>query len=258
MEDSDEAGRELNEVSWWSNWAEAVWLDKNAYLLFSKDYPEYFFNRGGFLKVTNHAVGVVDVMEAEFEKHYLTPNIFVQSESLDSRLLRAFAKKGYKIANQMSVMELEEPSFKTNAKLALETVTEGELERWATVYLEAFYGDTKIIDVVLKTLGRVLRNKEATLILATLEGKPAGCLALFRSQGVLGVYCVGTVPDMRRGHVASTMLDHASKIASKESRKLVLQTILSDSVEPLYLKLGFRRLYLKELFARETARKLKS
>ena len=69
MEDSDEAGRELNEVSWWSNWAEAVWLDKNAYLLFSKDYPEYFFNRGGFLKVTNRAVGVVDAMEAEFEKH---------------------------------------------------------------------------------------------------------------------------------------------------------------------------------------------
>jgi N-acetylglutamate synthase-like GNAT family acetyltransferase len=155
-------------------------------------------------------------------------------------------------------MELEAPSFKTNAKLVLETVTEGKLERWATVYLEAFYGDTKIMEVVVRTLGRVSRNKDATLILASRDGKPAGCLALFRSQGVLGVYCVGTVPDMRGEHVASTMLDLASKLAIKENRKLVLQTILSDSVEPLYLKLGFKRLYLKELFTREPARKLKS
>jgi hypothetical protein len=258
LEDSDEVGPELNEVSWWSNWTEAVWLDNNAYLLFSKDYPEYFFNRGGFLKVTNRAADIVGAMEVEFKKRNLAPNIFVQSESLDSRLLRVFAKKGYRIADQMSVMELETGSFKANTKLVLETVSDGTLEQWATVYLKAFYGDTKIIDVVLKTLGRVSGNKDAALVLATLDGKAAGCLALFRSQGVLGVYCVGTVPDMRREHVASTMLDLASKIASKENRKLVLQTILSDSVEPLYLKLGFRRLYLKELFAGETAGKLKS
>ncbi len=253
MEDSDEVGGELNEVSWWSNWAETVWLDKNAYLLFSKDYPEYFFNRGGFLKVTGSAADSVDAMESEFKKRGVTPNIFVQSDSLDSRLLQVFTKKGYRIADQMSVMELETPSFKTNAKLVPETVAEGQLDRWATVYLEAFYGDTEILDVVLKTLRRVSGNKDVVLILATLDGKPAGCLALFRTQRVLGVYCVGTVPDMRGEHVASTMLDLAGKVAGKENRKLVLQTILSDSVEPLYLKLGFKRLYLKELFTKGVA-----
>jgi hypothetical protein len=73
-----------------------------------------------------------------------------------------------------------------------------------------------------------------------------------------GVYCVGTLPDMRGVHVASTMLDFSNKLAVSEARKLILQTVLSDSVEPFYLKLGFRRVYLKELFARGSGHILKS
>ncbi len=258
MEDSDEVQFELNEVTWWSNWTEATWLDKDAYLLFSKDYREYFFNRGGFLKVTNHSASLVEVMETEFAKRDVAPSIFVQSDSLDSRLLQVFTKRGYRIADQMSVMELEAPSFETNAKLVVEVVTTDSLEQWAEVYLSAFYGNTELIDVVLGTLERISRNKDTTLILARLNKKPVGALALFRSPGAAGAYCVGTVPEARGEHVASTILDFVNKLAVAEKRRLILQTILSDSVEPLYLKLGFRRFYLKELFVREIAHTLKS
>ena len=50
MADSNETAYEFNEVSWWSNWADTNWPSRNAYLLFSKDFDEYFFNRGGFLR----------------------------------------------------------------------------------------------------------------------------------------------------------------------------------------------------------------
>jgi N-acetylglutamate synthase-like GNAT family acetyltransferase len=249
LEDSDER-TEVNEVAWWSNWTETVWLDKNAYLLFSRDYREYFFNRGGFLKVTNRSAGIIDAMEAEFAKRGLSPSIFVQSGSLGPRLLRVFTEKGYKIADQMSVMELETPSFKTNPGLTLEMGMQGKLKQWAEVYLESFYGDTKLMLATLKTLERVSRNKEASLLLATLKEKAVGAVALFRTPGLLGVYCVGTVPEAREEHVASSLLDFASKLAKNEGRRLILQTILSESVEPFYLKLGFRRVYLKELLMR--------
>jgi N-acetylglutamate synthase-like GNAT family acetyltransferase len=147
-------------------------------------------------------------------------------------------------------MELETPSFKTNPGLTLEMGMQGKLKQWAEVYLESFYGDTKLMPAILKTLERVSRNKEASLLLATLKEKAVGVAALFRTPGLLGVYCVGTVPDAREEHVASSLLDFASTLAKNEGRRLILQTILSDSVEPFYLKLGFRRVYVKELLIR--------
>jgi hypothetical protein len=256
---SDEPGYELNEVSWWSNWAEISWLGKDAYLFFSEDFAEYFFNHGGFLKVTARTAGLIDTMEAEFEKRGLPPYIFVQSDSLSSRILQNFAKNGYRIADQMSVMEVEDPSFEVNPKLTLEMgAMEGKLEQWTDVYLRAFYGDTKLRKEVLAVMTRVSKNAEVSLVLASLGEKPVGALALFRTPGLLGAYCVGTVPEMRGEHVASTMLDFSNKLATNETRKLILQTVLSDSVEPFYLKVGFARVYLKELFVRDPGRTLKS
>ncbi len=250
MEDSDEIGYEFNEVSWWSGWTETVWLGKDAYLFFSKDFGEYFFNRGGFVRVTGKAASLVDLMEVEFAKRDLKSYIFLRSDSLNSRLLQHMERKRYKIADQMSVMEVEEPSFELNGELALITGAKDELQRWAEAYLRSFYGDMKLLEKVIGILERVSRDKDTSLVLAQLEEKPAGVLALHRTEGLLGVYCVGTVPEMRGKHVASTMLDFANRLAKDEGRKLILQTILSDLVEPLYVKLGFRRAYTKELFVK--------
>ena len=71
------------------------------------------------------------------------------------------------------------------------------------------------------------------------------------------VYCVGTRRDWRGKQIASTMLDFSHRQAVEEGRTLILQTILSDSVEGLYLKLGFRRAYMKELFVKDARRTLK-
>ena len=206
MAGSDESGYELNEVSWWSNWAETVWLGKDAYLLFSQDFAEYFFNRGGFVRVTGRAAALVDAMEVEFAGRGLTPYIFVQSDSLTPRLLQSFAKKGYRIANQMSVMEADSPSFKVNPELTLELGIDGRVDQWADVYLRAFYGDTKLEEPVLDVLGRLSKNKEAGLLLASLGERPVGALALFQEPGhvrrVLCRYRARCEEGSRRQHYA--------------------------------------------------------
>jgi GNAT superfamily N-acetyltransferase len=250
LEDSDETGYELNEVSWWSGWTETLWLGKDAYLFFSKHFGEYFFNRGGFVKVTARIASLVDLMEVEFAKRDLKSYIFLRSDSLNSRLLQHMERRRYKIADQMSVMEVDEPLFQLNGELVLATGAKVGLQQWADAYLRSFYGDVKLMEKVMGILERVSRDKDTSLVLAELDEKPAGVLALHRTEGLLGAYCVGTVPEMRGKHVASTILDFANKLAKDEGRKLILQTILSDSVEPLYIKLGFRRVYTKELFVK--------
>ena len=51
--------------------------------------------------------------------------------------------------------------------------------------------------------------------------------------------------------MAATLLGRASKMAVAEGRGLILQSLLSDSVERYYLARGFRRQYLKLLMAKE-------
>ena len=99
-----------------------------------------------------------------------------------------------------------------------------------------------------------MKDKGTSLLLGTMNGEPAGVAALFRTGKVCGVYCVGTHRDWRKKHIATTMLEFSHRSAVKEGRRLILQTILSDSAEGLYLKLGFKRAYLKDLFVMDLGR----
>ncbi len=245
---------ESNEVSWWSHWAEVKWLGPDAYLLFSQDYDEYFFNRGGFLRVTPDSKELIERMETEFQVRGRRPHIFLQSGELDAKLLTVLAERGYKIADQMAVMEADDASFRVNADLRIERVTKEELDTWARIFLDSFYGEMSQIRAVLRTVRKLINLKDASLLLGKIGDKPAGITALFRTEKVCGAYCVATHRDWRGKHVASTMLEHSRQQAVKDGKRLILQTILSDSVEGLYLKVGFRRAYLKELFVKDSGR----
>ena len=254
MAGSSEKSYETNEVSWWSNWAEVRWLDENAYLLFSQKFGEYFFNRGGFLQTTPGSRSSIEPMEREFAARKRRPHLFLRSDRLDSKLLQTLEDRSYRIADQMAVMEMGEPSFRVNPNLKVAQVTESELEAWSEVYLDSFYGNLGHIRTVVPIVRGLAKVKEASLLLGTIGGKPAGVLALYRTGKVCGVYCVGTHRDWRRRNVASTMLESCYRLAEGEGRRVVLQTKLSDSVEGLYLKLGFKRAYLKELFVKDVER----
>lgn len=245
---------ELNEVSWWSLWTDATWLNDDAYVLSSRDFDEDFFNRAGFVKVPVNAEELLVLIEAEFEKWGRVPSIYVRQDRNHPGLLRALAGAGYMIADQMAVMEIESPAFTVNHDVELELGLEGRLEEWADTYLMAFYGENSHLKTVVRILGDASREKSVSLMLARLDGKPVGCLALFRSEKVCGAYCVGTHPSFRRMNVASTMLDLSRRMAADEGRTLILQTILSDSLESFYFKLGFKRAYVKDMFLKDARR----
>lgn len=258
MAASDE-GRalELNEVSWWSLWAQTTWLNKDTYVIISREFNEDFFNRAGFVGIPRDARGTLEAIERAFEQRGRPPNVFVRQDQNHPRLLRVLADSRYRIADQMAVMEVEAPAFAVNKEVDLEVGVDGRLEEWVDTYLVAFYGERSLSKSVVQVLSRVSRMGEVGLMLARLDDKPVGCLAMFRSDKVCGVYCVGTRPEYRKMNVASTMLDLARRMAANEGRRLILQTILSDSLERFYLRLGFKRLYLKDIFVRdvgETAR----
>jgi GNAT superfamily N-acetyltransferase len=247
---------ELNEVSWWSHWTTARWLSPEAYLLTSRDFAEYFFNRGGFLRVTPGSDGYIEQMEGELEALGRKPHLFLRSDQLGPGTLATLQRRGYRIADQMAVMECTELALKTNPGVRVEEVTaaggRSREEDWARVYLDSFYGDSggAAMAPVVAIVKRLEEVKGASLLLGTVDGgEPVGVTALFRTGKVCGAYCVGTRRGWRGKRVASTLLAHAS--STSEGGKLILQTILSDSLEGFYVKLGFQRAYTKELFVKD-------
>jgi GNAT superfamily N-acetyltransferase len=236
-------------VSWWSQWAKVTWLGVDAWLIESDTFDEYFMNRAGFLECDGDIHYLVAV-ERRFMERGRAPHLFVQESCTDvvSRLIST----GYKSVDSMSVVVADRVSLDVNPGVKVEVANKVGTDDWAKVYLQSFYGDQGLEEEVRQVLEKLRnRHEESTLLTARIGGDAAGVLAMHRTPGLLGIYCVGTLPEFRAKGVAATLLNSALSASRNEGRRVVLQVIMSDGYEPYYIDRGFRRLYLKTLFRKE-------
>jgi GNAT superfamily N-acetyltransferase len=116
---------------------------------------------------------------------------------------------------------------------------------WTLAYLRSFYGDVGLSGAVEPVVSSLSKSKQVTFLESRAGGTLAGVLALFRTPGLAGVYCVGTVPEQRNKGIASSLLARARQIADSEGRVMILQTLESDGALQFYLNRGFEELYDK-------------
>jgi GNAT superfamily N-acetyltransferase len=217
-------------------------------MLTSESFPEYFMNRGGFLDCDGGTRRFGDIETAMLRKG-LAPHFFVQESC--RKLTTDMLGSGYRRVDAMAVMSPERARFRRLAEVTIVDARGEALVDWSMAYLTSFYGDTRLLPAVLRVARAIGGRGERTFLAGRIGTKTAGVLALHRSPGLLGVYCVGTVPSFRERGVAAAMLEAAQRIGIAEGRQVVLQTILSDGYEDYYTKRGFRRLYLKNLLRKE-------
>ena len=228
---------ELNEVSWWSRWARLV-RRGDGYLLSSDALREPFFNRAGALTCRG-TVGTAEWAERYFGGSGMSTTFvaFASCASLD--LLRS---SGYVQVDRMNVLVSKGPAREVGDERGTVRASPGS---WTAAYLRSFYGDEELTGTVKPIVVSILKDRAATLLERRAGGETAGVIALFRTQGVLGVYCVGTLPEHRRQGIATALLAKARQVAEKEGRSLVLQTLASEGAIQLYLDNGFEPMYDK-------------
>lgn len=124
-------------------------------------------------------------------------------------------------------------------------VTSSDALPWTAAYLRSFYGNEELSERVTPIIARVSHAKSVTLLESRAKGETAAVMALFRTPGVMGAYCVGTVPGHRREGVATGLLAEAAEIAAAEGRPMILQTLESEGALSFYLKRGYEPLYSK-------------
>ena len=241
---------ELNEVGWWSHWADVHWAGEASYVMLSSDFDEYFFNRAGFVDCGGGQEAIPKI-EAEFEALAKPCCFSVQEEC--GEVAAVLESRGYATFDRMSVMQLDRPDFRTASGLTVLSGHEVGTTEWAAAYSLSFYGDLGKRDSVSLIADRLRMEPSVTLFAAEREGKTLGVLAAFRTPGLLGVYCVGTLGKHRSMGVAGSLIHEASRMAAAEDRLLILQAIDSEKVEGFYARGGFHRLYLKKLMRREAS-----
>jgi len=239
---------ELNEASWWSNWARVAWLGSTGYLLTSEDFREPFFNRACILNC--RGVGAAAAW-AEWRLKARGAESTVTIFDSCTKAVRGLRASGYGTVDKMTVMLSNGPGRFANP--APVTINERPAaDSWTHAYLGAFYGDQELEPSVTPIVTRLLKLKAVTLLEARSGGETAGVLAVFRTRGLAGVYCVGTVPEHRRRGVAGALLHRARSMAAAEDRHLVLQALASDVSVRYYLARGFRILYSKQFLSKES------
>ncbi|MDA4125417.1 MAG: GNAT family N-acetyltransferase [Thaumarchaeota archaeon] len=241
---------ELNETGWWSHWADVRWNGERSYVMLSSVFDEYFFNRAGFVGCADGQDDVAKI-EAEFEASERPPCFSVQGGC--EELIGKLNARGYTKFDEMAVMQLGQPRFKKATSLKVLRGPDVKTTEWAATYLLSFYGDLSLNEPVARIVERLALEPSVALFAGEKDGKTVGVLGAFRSPGLLGVYCIGTLGEHRGMGIAGALIHEVSAVASAEGRLLVLQTIVSDRVEDFYTRGGFRRLYLKHLMRPETS-----
>jgi GNAT superfamily N-acetyltransferase len=164
---------------------------------------------------------------------------------------KALLDSGYRVVDIMTV--LVSSGAIARKRGAEVTVVPASLpEPWARTYLNAFYGDDELAEVVIPIVNRLLKVRAVTLLEAVIGDSVAGCLAIFRTEGIAGVYCVGTAHGFRKMGVATELLARAREIAEAERRTLILQTLASDKAGPFYSQRGFESAYSKKIMEKES------
>jgi len=245
MPDNNE--HELNQLGWWSYWARLIWFSKQCYALLSRDLDEPLFNHSGFLDTEAYTEQLLPQIEMSFRSEGLIPSFFIKKIRGYRIIGDKLRANGYRIVDGLSVMGMATASFNVNSEVKPEVIGEEGMERWCETYLLSFYEEKGLLGHVMGITDRAIKDKRARLILAEYDGVPAGTLALFETENIGGVYCVGTMPKFRRRGVASTMLKFAYELTREGGKKLALQTFLTDTLERFYMQMGFRRVYLKEV-----------
>ncbi len=235
---------ELNEARWWSLWADVRWTGASSYVVTSKAFGEYFFNRGALVDC---AGGRAEATAAEAALAAAGKDTYLTVPEACASVAAALERRGYVVFDRMTVMRSDRLAFRVADGLELVAGEMVEPVEWANAYSLSFYGDASAAGRVERIISLARGDPAVTLLVGVRGRASAGVLAAYRTPGLLGVYCVGTVQGFRGAGVAGALLTRAGAIASSEGRTLFLQTILSDGVNGFYARGGFRPSYTKLL-----------
>jgi len=192
---------------------------------------------------------ILNKIQAESEKLGVPSSIFADPiRKSAAKLERAAVDFGYRVGEKMDVMSKAVSDKIVVSSRRVKVVETKDIQQWNKTFIDSFAIPPSWEEELLKRENSFLNDPQIKLLVAIEEEGRAekelasGCLLLhINPPSCAGIYCVGTVPDRRSKGIASSLMSKAESMADGNRCKLLtLQTIKSDGVTPMYLKMGYK------------------
>lgn len=171
-----------------------------------------------------------------FERHRTVPYFYLlEREDLETVL----ARKGFRAFDTQHVL-VKDPS-KSRQEAA--RISKDGVRQWAETFCSAYD--------CMDWMGAVMNAVESTAsdVEYYLDDSKSACMALYEKNSILGLYCLGTIPSMRKRGLAASLVDFAAGQAERRRLEaLMLETYQRDGLVGYYKTLGFREICAKKIY----------
>jgi len=226
---------ESNDMGFTGIWSGEIKFDCGVLYSNQQFSDDVFFNK--LTNVTCMSEDMVDRSIEHFRKNNLVSCIYSRNcPELDNLL----EKKGFSHYDTQYVLKKSTVSTK---KTSAVRITHDSIDIWTRIFCEAYDCPTwsgpvtSILEKSLQSVGYFV------------DESGSSCMALYEKDSILGLYCLGTLPDKRNRGTAASLIDFAlNQVNSKNLEFLMLETYGKDNLLKFYSKLGFEQVYSKTVY----------
>ncbi len=172
-----------------------------------------------------------------FETYRTIPYVYtLNNPEFDKKLI----DRNFKLYDIQHVLIRNQNSAVTSN---VNRVSSKESMTWSEIFCRAYdcYEWIAYVDKIVK--------KSLDSIEYYLDESSGSCVALYESNSLLGLYCLGTLPNMRKKGLATSLIEFASnQTKQRDLEFLMLETYQKDKLLDFYLNLGFKEIYQKKLY----------
>ncbi len=241
---------EDNELSFIELFAQKIIVSRYVTLYYnSVMHDDDFFNR--IVVKEFNANAIEDIVKAEeiLKSKGVTPFIY--------SMVKSIKEYGYSLYDELITLFNNDKTGLVDNNITVRDVNEDEdVSIWIDVFSNSFDISHYRDEIKERVTRAINTNNRLILRLAYKENygnnsssnKPIGCSALFLTSGVIGLYCLGVLPDYRKRGVAGSLIRNALLEARSRGLMLIVQTFARDNLVPFYSKHGFTYAYSKFIY----------
>ncbi|HEX5456834.1 MAG TPA: GNAT family N-acetyltransferase [Candidatus Nitrosotalea sp.] len=226
---------EANDSGFTGIWSKPLKLDCGTLYLNPKLADDLFFNK--LSNVTCIDDSMIEKSIAYFQKNNTIPYVYSLNYPQFQTLLE---KKGFVYHDTQHTLK---KSTLPQRKPDVIKITSDTISIWTGIFCDAY--DCREWS---KTVSSIL-EKSISSVDYFVDSSQSACMALYQTESVLGLYCLGTIPSKRNHGMASLLIDFAlHEVRSRHLEFLMLETYEKDNLLEFYSKLGFEKVYHKTVY----------
>lgn len=228
---------QLEEIgnSFTSLWTSSTTLKCGTFFFNPDLLNDIFFDK--LTNITCISNEMIDDALALFAKHNTTPYVYtLNNPELEENLL----KKNFRLYDVQHVF-IKVPNSSRIPKVRM--ISNSDSMLWSKTFCSAYdcHDWLAPVDNIVK--------KSLPSIGYYVDDSISSCVALCEKNSMLGLYCLGTIPGMRKKGLAALLIDFAlSEVKKRNLELLMLETYQQDRLLDFYLKLGFKEIYQKNIY----------